>query len=103
MEKELCKCNKVALWWYAPATDQETMNRYYCDDCVPRGCECNHEYVDQNFDRPDELPRILPNLPEEDEKFIWIEENKIWAHIDDKGRKWPCVEFWYEENGWDID
>jgi hypothetical protein len=29
------------------------------------------------------------------------EEKTHWCHIDEKGREYPCVEYWYDEEGWD--
>ena len=45
--KRVCdKCNKVAVWVYAPR-----YSGFYCDSCVPRGCSCNtdddgNQYLD---------------------------------------------------------
>jgi len=33
----------------------------------------------------------------------WIEQNKVWAVIDSKGREYPCVEYDYNPEGWDED
>ena len=34
--------------------------------------------------------------------WIWVNEEKtLWAHIDDKGRLYPCCEYMYNEDGWD--
>ena len=74
MEKEKCDCGKMATWWYMPGYSEGSPLR--CDDCVPRGCECNHRYVDINAYYP---PLDNPDLPTtEDIPYIWIEENKIW-------------------------
>ena len=60
MSKELCDCGKVAVWDYSPGYSGGG-NSYSCDDCVPRGCECNHNYVDVNAYHP---ALNHPNLPE---------------------------------------
>jgi len=100
MAKELCDCGKVGIWYYAPASESNE-NHYDCDDCVPRGCECNHRYTDVNSYYP---PLDSPDIPTEEDKPIkWIEEDKIWCRVDEQGREYPCCEFWYDEEGWDIE
>jgi hypothetical protein len=102
MSKELCDCGKVAIWDYVPGYS-EGGNSYSCDDCVPRGCDCNHRYVDVNAYHP---PLENPDLPEGDEEKDWKwldEEETHWCNIDEEGREYPCAEYWYDEEGWDID
>ncbi len=98
---ELCNCGKKSVYFYAPATDKEYGNSYYCDDCVPRGCSCEHRYVDINAYHP---PLDNPDIPEgvENIDWKWIEKDKIWCSIDEKGREHPCCEYWYDENGFEI-
>ena len=69
---EKCDCGKDAIWIYMPYNPNIT-NPYYCDDCVPRGCTCNKEPKDGNWDNLDESNWIQPK--------------------DEKGREYPCVEF----------
>lgn len=88
-EKELCDCGKVAIWLYMPGYSGGG-NSFSCDDCVPRGCTCNQRYVES---------RGMPTL--EDLPIKWIEEGKIWCHVDEKGREYPCCEYEYEEDGFD--
>ena len=102
MSKELCDCGKVAVWGYVPGYS-EGGNSYSCDDCVSRGCDCNHRYVDVNSYHP---PLDNPDLPEgvEGEDWKWLDVEKThWCHIDEQGREYPCVEYWYDEEGWDWD
>jgi hypothetical protein len=76
---DMCvQCGKKAQWIYTP--DGVT----YCDDCVPRGCSCNHEYVNDIHSLP---------LPEKESDYKWIEEGVYWCYVDDKGREYPCCEF----------
>lgn len=92
-----CRCDNVATWYYAPSGPGE---RYYCEDCVPRGCECNYRYVNVDAYFP---PLDNPDLPTtEDEPYIWIEEGKIWCRVDEEGRQSPCAEYWYDEDGFEI-
>ena len=100
-EKHSCDCGKKALWWYAPATNNDTTNRHFCDECVPRSCSCNYRYVDVNAYSP---PLDAPDMPTiADEPYVWIEPNSIWVHVDERGRQHPCVEFWYDIDGYDVD
>jgi hypothetical protein len=103
MNKEICsRCKKnVAVWDYMPGFSSGR-SPYFCDECVSRGCECNHNYVDIDSYHP---PLENPELPEGEENidWKWIEKNKVWTNIDHKGREYPCVEFTYDENGWEVD
>ena len=58
---------RKAVWSYAPGLE------YACDECVPRGCSCNMEPKDDDYnnDAPDN----------------WVER------VDAKGRKYPCCEW----------
>ena len=99
--KEICGVckEKIAIWVYMPASSDK--NPFYCDDCVPRGCNCNHRYTDINaYDTSlDNLDHPQPH----DEPIKWIEKDKIWCHVDEKNREYPCCEFFYEEEGFDKD
>lgn len=97
--KYKCKCNNIATWDYLPGSD----NDVFCDECVPRGCSCNHKYVDINTHEP---PLEKPDLPDglEDKDWKWLDEEKThWCYIDDQGREFPCVEFSYDPDGIDIE
>lgn len=99
---ELCsKCGeKNAFWCYMPGFSNGDSS-YFCDDCVHRGCTCNHRYVDVNAYYP---TLSEPDLPtKEDEPIKWIEDGKIWCHVDEKGREYPCCEYEYDEDGWSLD
>jgi hypothetical protein len=100
--KKLCDCGKVAIWVYAP-TSENKGNPYYCDDCVHRGCSCNNHYTNVNAYHP---PLDSPELPEGEEgkDWKWIDINSgEWTNIDDQGREYPCCEYFYDEEGWNID
>jgi hypothetical protein len=68
---------------------------FFCDDCVHRGCTCNYRYI--NLNEYDRLPT------DEDKPYKWIEEGKVWTTVDEKNREWPCVEYEYEEEGFDCE
>ena len=48
MERERCECcNRIATWSYLPGSEN------FCDLHVPRGCSCNLEPIDGNYDNDD--------------------------------------------------
>lgn len=67
-----CKCRQLAVWMYAPSSSID-LDRYFCEDCVSRGCSCN----------------INPDTNIEDR--------------DSAGRLVPCCEYDYSETGYDND
>jgi len=87
---DVCKEN-MAVWLYMPSSTRE--DNFFCEECVPRGCSCGREYLDmEDYD----------NTPPEDKTlWKWIEVDKIWAGVDEKGREWPCCEYSYDDNGFD--
>lgn len=94
----LCDCGKLATWCYMPGYSNGD-SPYHCDDCVPRGCSCNHRYVTQDAYHP---PLEQEDLPEgkEGKDWKWIEPG-VWAELDSRGREYPCAEHFYEEEGWE--
>lgn len=65
------KCDKRAVWTYMPGDSN------LCDDCVPRGCSCTEEPVD------DTKPF---------EEWEWVKGK------DKEGRFLSCCEWWEIEN-----
>lgn len=100
--KQLCDCGRVATWWYMPGF-RDFRNPHFCDSCVSRGCSCNEYYTELN---EEDLPfTIEPTEKDGDEGFDWIWLNKEktkWARIDEEGRRYPCCEYMYSEDGWDL-
>lgn len=94
MKKELCKCGKMAVWVYMPG------DGVYCDECVPRGCFCNHRFTDPNSYSP---PLDAPEMPEgvEGIDWKWIAEG-VCCELDENGKEFPCCEYMYDGEGWDI-
>lgn len=91
--KNLCKCGKIATWVYMPSSSHEIP--CYCDECVPRGCSCNINSTPL-LDKD-----IGENPPESNLNWKWIEFGKQWCYVDEKGREYPCIEYWYDEEGFD--
>ena len=100
MEKiKCCKCNKIALWFYAPSSKGE--DAFYCDDCVPRGCSCN-QYALSEFDENEEQGnKIYWNEERNNFTNKKTEDSFFYEIVDDKGRRYPCCEYWYDEDGWE--
>jgi hypothetical protein len=74
-----CKCGTMAVWIYMPSSSEYP---HYCDNCVPRGCTCNREPQDGNWDNLEESNWINPT--------------------DKQGREYPCCEFEYDKNGFEL-
>jgi hypothetical protein len=100
VEYENCNCGQSAVWLYMPGFQEG--NPFFCNDCVPRGCECNNRHVSKDAYHP---PLENPDLPEgiEGVDWKWIAKDEIWCSIDDKGREWPCCEYDYDEEGYEKD
>jgi hypothetical protein len=111
--KYKCECGKMAVWIYAPASKDEYP--YYCDDCVVSddneiGCSCMWHYSKDQEGLPLDLPEGI-----EGKDWKWIEyegddymgkitkEEGFWIYLDSKGKPNPCVEYWYDKDGFDID
>lgn len=89
MCKEHCGCRKIAVWCYMPGFANGG-SPYFCDECVHRGCSCNHRYIDG------------PDLPEGEEgkDWIWIEDG-VWTNVDENGKEFPCAEYDYDPDGYE--
>lgn len=96
-----CDCGKLATWVYMPGYSDEDANEFSCDDCVSRGCSCNNRHTGNDGDR---LPTEEDGIEGVD--WIWVEKGIEWTVIDEKGRQYPCCEFYYDEENfkdWDDD
>jgi hypothetical protein len=90
MELEKCKCGQLGVWCYMPGSMDWP---YFCDDCVPRSCICNHYSVTE-VDKPTGVEGV---------DWQWVDvEKTLYCSIDEKGRQQPCCEFSYEEAGYEI-
>jgi hypothetical protein len=84
--KKKCKCGKIATWLYMPAEE----DWFCCDDCVPRGCSCNVDLKEEFF---------TDDLTQEKYDELCKDENNLEELFDDKGRQFPCCEWWYDKEG----
>lgn len=100
-EKILCDCGKLAVWCYVPGY-RDGSSPYVCDDCVNRECECGHRYIDpHSYDPPLESEDHPIGIEGVD--WIWVSyEKKAWQKIDEKGRPYPCCEYHYDQDGFDV-
>jgi len=102
MLRELCDCGKVAVWCYMPGYSSGD-SPYFCDDCVGRGCSCNeYSVVNEHYHPPGGIH------PDDDDgtegvNWEWVEPGVRWAHIDEKGRRYPCAEYDYDPDGYERD
>lgn len=95
MTIELCSCGSKSVWCYMPGVSSGD-SPYFCDDCVPRGCDCNHVYCGS-------VESSIPNPKTENIEWKWIEKGKVWTHIDGKMREYPCAEFSWDSDGYERD
>lgn len=96
MKMFACDCGKMAKWDYVTSTQQK-WNPYFCDDCVPRGCSCNNDYDCAEMPIKDTIEWYNSIGA----KWEWIEEGVSTRHLDQQGRKLPCCEYWFCEEGFE--
>ena len=87
-----------------------TGNPYFCGSCVPRGCSCNRDYFSdeclfKSVTASDILTRLIENklkfriedrrINDEESQYL---SHKYVTHLDEKGREFPCCEFWEVES-----
>jgi len=89
-EPKKCDCGKGAKWLYMPGFISGA-NPFVCEECIGRGCSCNHRNMLESYE---ELPTEEDGVEGVDWK--WIEKDKIWTTLDEKGREWPCCEYEYD-------
>lgn len=115
MEYEKCDCGKKAVWVYTPGYSGGA-NPYSCDDCIidpdnKIGCSCNWRYAGEQEGLPIDLPEGV-----EGKDWVWVEhpgddyitkitkeDDKLWQYLDERGRPYPCAEYWYDEDGFELD
>lgn len=94
----VCK-TKDAEWLYEPMGDRKN---FFCDDCVPRGCTCNIDFLE--YGEPLDNKNLI-YYTKEDLKDGYPDDNVgskerkedsiAYEELDDKGRKEPCQEYSY--------
>ena len=116
MAKEICSgCNeKMAVWMYITGFGDKS-SPYFCDDCVisPEdkiGCSCNWHYGKRQEGLPIDLPEGVEGkdwkwVEHEGDEYIdpiSKEEDGYWIYLDERGRPYPCAEYDYDEEGFDV-
>lgn len=100
MTYEICSVCKIkkAVWDYMPGYSSGE-SPYFCDDCVPRGCSCNHRHCDPSAYHPNlddfDLPEGIEGVD-----WKWIDNGNVWTYLDEKGREFPCEEFYWDSEGY---
>lgn len=98
MTKIKCsKCNiENATWIYMPS------GKLYCDNCVPRGCTCNvYSLKEFQLKKEDNIDYIFWNKDLTKYTNEITEDSCYYEIVDEKYRRFPCCEYFYEEDGFD--
>jgi len=96
MAKELCKCGKMAVYIYMPGYEgKKKEDSFFCEDCISSpdddGCSCNYHYCE--YEQPQGV---------EGKDWRWIDKDRSWIKLDDRGRPYSCVEYDYDKDGYDV-
>ena len=91
-----CACGNKSTWCYLPSQSKPEYP-YFCDDCVPRGCSCNHEFTPTSEEG---VKSGFGEIPPSGNDWKWLEEPNKWCHVDLSGREFPCCEFGYDLDGY---
>lgn len=102
-ETPMCECGEVAKYLYGPGFSDGS-NPFYCDECVPRNCNCNYNYTKKHLDEvgrgayPFDVSDDYYEEPSDDRPFEWIKEGYIWQTVDENGKPYPCCEYVHLES-----
>lgn len=104
MKKIKCSVclEKDAVWLYMPGSDDG--NDFYCDDCVPRGCTCN-VYSLEEFNPEEEQNKnvIYWNRERTTSTKHKTEDSFYFEPVDEKWRRFPCCEYDYSPDGYEVE
>ena len=92
--KQKCDCGNIATWLYMPCSSSKE-NPFYCDDCVPRGCSCNNTSLKEDYAQQE----IEGN---DKNGYNYKIENDYIIPLDEQGREFPCSEYDYDEDGYEL-
>lgn len=110
-----CHCKNEAKWIVMSSSKGEYS--FYCDECVPRGCTCN--LCDLEFDgEPPKDANVIwwtkadyennfTKCATEEELLLLSTKTRqpdsfFYEYLDEKGRREPCCEIEYEEDGFEV-
>ncbi len=93
----------MATWLYMPSSNNKE-SPFFCDDCVLRGCECNWRSFGDNtqFYGTSEKKVFPQGIENVNWKYVNAEKN-CWTFLDEKQREFPCCEYDYDENGYELE
>ncbi|WP_206932657.1 hypothetical protein [Roseococcus thiosulfatophilus] len=86
-------CGEAAVWYYLPADAKAQ----YCDDCVPRGCDCrilpedDHLRVESTLETNAQGEIIF--------RKVYPPGREPRQETDALGRQLPCVEYLFNPEG----
>lgn len=96
------QCRNPAEWNYMPASERGVSE--FCSDCLARlsnytPCSCEVIFVPgvdvqtnletgETFDIGENPPKNEENI-----SWKWLDKDKSWCKIDEKGRPYPCCEY----------
>lgn len=101
MLSKCIRCGKPASWLYMPS------GRFYCDDCVPRGCGCNIDNISMGEPEQTSNPIMWWDKDSTAEDLVqngYMERNAnsfYYEVLDEMGRRAPCCEYEYSEEGFE--
>lgn len=102
----------MAVWCYEPGYANGS-SPFSCNECMmsvddPIGCSCNWNYAKPQEGLPTDLPEGI-----EGKDWKWVEwdgdeytpkitkEEGYWVALNEYGKPYPCVEYDYDEDGFD--
>lgn len=98
-KKKCSHCENDAVWFYMPSSNGMVN---FCDECVPRGCTCNVHNIEE-FVNPTESNIMWWNNDANtyiNGSLLKTSKSFYFEQLDEKGRRFPCCEYDYDENGW---
>lgn len=94
-------CNKKdAVWCYMPGHSNGI--DMFCDDCVPRGCSCNvYSIAEFPLKGDDNTNYVFWSADIDDCSNKRNDNSFYYEPVDEKGRRYPCCEYFYDEDGFE--
>lgn len=98
-----CLCDNKATWLYMPSSNGRV---FYCNDHVPRGCQCNDYDIEMDGDPTPGRPVAWWTKEDSSRQPPFCLERQkdsfFYQYLDEKGRLYPCVEYDYDEEGFEV-
>jgi hypothetical protein len=110
--KEKCSCGRLAQWIYMPGYSSGS-SPYVCNECISGvdriGCSCNWEHMGSDYSEDPigeegiDWKYVLSEGGNDDYIGKITKEDGVWQYLDEQGRPYPCVEYDYSEEGFDLE